>query len=260
MAKITVGLSMLHCLGEPFSTLCRRLGDVTVESVELVDDGWHTLDRERVQELNSIRKDRGLTYTIHAPFASINIAAPAEDMREFTLKRLEKSMAFARRLECRLMVIHPGLRTGISGFYPGADWTINLDSVKKLLRLSKEYEVEIAIENCPEPYGFLLKSVDQFSRFFRELGEDIGLVLDVGHSNINGQTREFINSFARRLVHLHAHDNDGAHDQHLGVGHGTVNWPSFAGDLEAVGFTGIVVVEACFDVEQSVKALETLLR
>jgi sugar phosphate isomerase/epimerase len=260
MAGIAVGLSMLHCLGEPFSSLCQRLSEVTVEYVELVDDGWHALDQKRVQTLKDISKDRGLTYTLHAPFASINIAAPADDVRAFMLKRVERSMAFAQRLECRLMVIHPGLQTGISSFYPGLDWTTNLESVKQLLRMSKEYGVEIAIENCPEPFGFLTKSVEQFSRFFRELGENIGLVLDVGHSNINGQTHDFINSFGSRLVHVHAHDNDGIHDLHLGVGHGTVDWQRFSEAIKAVGFKGIVMLESCFHLEESLERLQTLLR
>jgi len=259
VVKIDVGLSMLHCLGEPFSSLCQRLQEVTVDYVELIDDGWHKLDQERVKKLKEIGKSQGLTYTLHAPFASINIAAPAEDMRNFTIKRLEKSMVFARQLECCLMVFHPGLRTGISGFYPGMDWKANIESVQNLLELSRTHGVKIGIENVPEQYGFLVANVEQFFRFFNDLGEDLGLVLDVGHSNINGQTHAFIEAFGKKIVHVHAHDNDGKEDLHLGVGYGTINWQQFAEDIKKAGFGGIVIVESCCNMKESIVTMQKLL-
>ena len=259
MPKIDVGLSMLFSLGEPFSSLCRRLQEVTVDYVELIDDGWHRLNQERVRKLKEIGESQGLMYTLHAPFAGINIATPAEDMRKFILRRLEKSMTYAQQLECRLMVFHPGLRTGISSFYPGVDWKTNLESVQKLLKLSRKHGIKIAIENVPEQYGFLLANVEQFSRFFNELDEDIGLVLDVGHSNINGQTHALIEAFHKKIVHVHAHDNDGKHDLHLGVGYGTVNWQQFAKDIKRVGFKGIVMAEPYHNTEESIATLQNLL-
>ncbi|MDH5447650.1 MAG: sugar phosphate isomerase/epimerase [Candidatus Bathyarchaeota archaeon] len=258
MAKADIGLSMLHCLGEPFSSLCQRLQEVTVNYVELIDDGWHRLDQERVKKLKEIGESQGLAYTLHAPFANINIAAPAEDMRNFFLKRLEKSMTFTRQLECCLMVFHPGLRTGISGFYPGVDWKTNIESVQKLLKLSRKHGVKIAIENVPEQFGFLVANVEQFSLFFNKLGEDIGLVLDVGHSNINGQTHAFIEAFGEKIVHVHAHDNDGKRDLHLGVDSGAVNWQQFAADIKKMRFEGIVMVESYYNIKESIATLQKL--
>lgn len=259
MAKINIGLSMLHCLGEPFSNLCKRLRIAPVNHIELVDDGWHALDQAKVKTLGEIAESHSLVYTLHSPFADINIAAPAEDMRNFVLKRLGRSMDFARELECRIVVFHPGFRTGISSFYPEMDWKTNIASVRRLLELARKCEVNIAIENCPEPFGFLLKDVQQFSRFFNELEEEIGLVLDVGHSNINGQTREFIETFGDRIVHIHAHDNDGKHDLHSGVGFGTVDWKQFAEDIKGTLFSGLVIVESVDHLEESILTLRKLL-
>ncbi|UCE95479.1 MAG: sugar phosphate isomerase/epimerase [Candidatus Bathyarchaeota archaeon] len=260
MAKIDIGLSMLHWLGKPFSSLCQRLREVAVQHIELIDDGWHALSEERVRQLKNIGDSQGLIYTMHAPFANINIAAPAEDMRNFILKRLEKSMDFAGRLECRLLVIHPGLHTGISSFYPDLDWKVNIESAHKLVTLSRKHGVELALENCPEPYGFLLKDVIQLSRFFNDMNEEIGLVLDVGHSNINGQTRALMETFSKKIVHIHAHDNDGKHDLHLGVGHGTVDWQQFAVDIKRIRYGGLIMVESYSNIEESIVRLQRLLK
>lgn len=256
--EMHIGLSMLHCLSKPFSTLCNILQKIRVRYVELIDDGWHTLNQERVKKLKEISKSKDLKFTLHAPFANINIAAPAEDMRNFVLKRLEKSLVFARSLDCRLLVFHPGLKTAISSFYPGLDWKINIESVKRLIRLSKEHGVAIAVENVPEPFGFLVKNVAQFSRFFNELGEDLDLVLDVGHSNISNQTNDFIETFGKKIVHIHAHDNNGKWDSHHGVGYGSVNWEQFSEDMKKIGFKGIVMVESYTNINESVTKLQKL--
>jgi sugar phosphate isomerase/epimerase len=229
-----------------------------VSHVELVDDGLHALNKDRIRTLREIGDTQSLTYTLHSPFANINIAAPAKDMRKFILRRVEKSMISARRLESTLMVFHPGLRTGISTFYPGADWRTNLKSVQKLLALSRKHGVDIAVENVPAPYGFLVKSVKQFSRFLEELNEELGVAFDVGHSHINGDTHEFLDTLGRNVVHVHAHDNDGKHDLHLGVGCGTVNWTTFTEDLKRTGFNGTVMVESYSDIEKSIATLEGL--
>jgi sugar phosphate isomerase/epimerase len=250
---------MLHCLSEPFESLCRRLQNLQVRYVELVDDGWHSLNEKRVKKLVEIAENEDLIFTLHSPFADINIAAPNQNMRNFVLKRLRKSMEFAHTLDCNLMVFHPGFQTGISSFYPGMDWKLNIDSVQKLLSYARELHMVIAIENCPEPFGFLLKNVEQFSRFFDELGEEIGLVLDVGHTNINDQTHEFIEAFGDKIAHIHAHDNKGDHDYHMGVGLGTVDWERFAEDIKRAHFQGIVMIESIDHLKDSIVTLRRLL-
>jgi len=68
-----------------------------------------------------------------------------------------------------------------------------------------------------------VKNVEDFKRFYSEVNEDIGLVLDVGHANINGQIESFLTTFADKIVDMHVHDNYGKGDQHLGIGYGNIN-------------------------------------
>jgi sugar phosphate isomerase/epimerase len=261
MAKMTqtkVGLSMLFCLGEGFPLMLKQLETIDAHYVELIDDGLHTLDEKRVNALNNAAGTLNIEYTLHAPFADINIAATDHQHRQFITRRLEKSIQFARKLDCLLWVFHPGLHSGISSFYPGWDWRINLESVKKLLELGRKYNVKVAIENVPEPFPFLMKSADDFSKFYEELGEDIGLVLDAGHANLNSQIDEFIKKLGAKIVHIHVSDNDGKMDLHLGIGKGTVNWQDFAKAVKRMQFRGVVVVESVQDAKQSFQFLKEL--
>lgn len=249
---------MLFCLGEPFSSLMKHLREVDVRQVELLDEGLHTLNSRRVKALKKIAQSRGFELTLHAPFADINIASPSPVLRRTILRRLEKSIFYARQMDCRLWVFHPGLSTGVSYFYPGLDWQLNMESVGILLRIAKKHGVEIAIENVPEPHLFLMKTVQDFSRFYSELDDDVGLVIDIAHANINHQIQEFITKFSYKVVHMHVSDNDGTYDSHLGIGYGSVDWASVAKAIKKVGYNNVIMLESVEHVEESLQTLRKL--
>jgi len=257
-SEIDIGLSMLFCLREPFPSLLRHLHEVDVRRVEILDEGLHALNSRRVGALKMVAQSRGIELTLHAPFADINIASPNPSLRRVMLKRLEKSILYARRLDCRLWVFHPGLKTGVSFFYPGLDWRLNLGSIRTLLEVARKHDVEIAIENVPEPYPYLMKSVGDFSRFYDELGEDIGFVLDIGHANLNHQIKDFITQLSNKTVHMHVSDNDGTHDSHLGIGHGTIDWENLAKLITEIKYGGVIMLESVEHVKESLQTLRKL--
>jgi sugar phosphate isomerase/epimerase len=259
MSKPKIGLSMLFCLGEPFKSLMKRLREVDVSHVELLDEGLHRLENKRIETLKGIAESQDLKLTLHSPFADINIAAPNPVLRKTILKLQKKSIVHAHQLDCQVWVFHPGLKTGVSYFYPGKDWQLNLESVRTLLRFAREHDVEIAIENVPEPPPFLMKSVEDFSRFYNELGEDIGLTLDVAHANLSNEIQDFITRFSDKIVHMHVSDNDGNSDSHLGIGHGNIDWKTVAKMINRIGYSNLVMLESINHVDESLQTLRRLL-
>jgi sugar phosphate isomerase/epimerase len=239
--------------------MCRQLTEIQAEYVEIVDDGFHALNKQRVSTLNDIGLSKGLKYSVHAPFADVNISSPSKPLLKAMLKRLEQSIMHAQALDSYLWVFHPGMKTGISLFYPSMDWIQNLKSAQILAKASREYSVSIAVENVPEPFPCLMKSVKDFENFYADMNENIGIVLDIGHTNINGQTESFLRAFKHKIVHLHVSDNDGKSDQHLGVGRGTVNWLGLVSLLKELSYDRIVVIESVEHVEESLRKLKEFL-
>lgn len=260
MTKSEIGVSMLYCLGKPFHYMMQELQKFSTETrlVEIVDEALHTLNTRRVKALRDVAGSYGFAYTVHAPFADINIAAPSKTIRRVVLKRLERSIRCASELDAKLWVFHPGVRTGVTYFYPGLEWRLNLESTRKLLRVAEEYDLKIAVENVPEPYPFLLKSVEDFSKFYEELGENLGLTLDIGHANLNNQTEAFIKRYQHRLVHMHVSDNHGKNDLHLGIGYGNIDWKHVASIVKGINFNGTIVVESVEHVMESVQKIREL--
>jgi len=259
LSRIEIGVSTLYCLGESFDKMVKTLTELPVNYVEIVDDGLHTLNKKRVLKLKEIGETHSLRFSVHAPFTDINIASLSRYMLKAMIKRLEKSIRLTSLLEAEVWVFHPGMKSGISAFYPGADWIQNRETAKALYKIAEKHGVKIAIENVPEPYPFLMKSVEHFKMFYMEMDENIGLALDIGHTNINGQMELFIKTFPDKIVHIHAHDNHGKRDEHLGVGHGTVDWKRFAELLKQISYNKTVVVESVEHVQESVERLKALL-
>jgi len=255
---MNIGLSMLFCLGEPFPSLLKRLEKVDVNCVELVDESQHSLNSKRVKTLRHIANSKGLDFTVHAPFVDINIASLNPILRRAMLKRLEKSIAYARQLKCRQWVFHSGWKTGVSEFYPNLDWQINLRSIRTLLTIAKKHNVEISVENTPEPFPFLLKTMQDFALFYSELGNDIGLTLDIAHAHTSHQALEFIEKFSDKIVHVHASDNEGKYDAHRGIGHGNIDWKAIAEALKRIRYKGLIMLESIENIEESLQTMRRI--
>ncbi|MCW4005739.1 MAG: sugar phosphate isomerase/epimerase [Candidatus Bathyarchaeota archaeon] len=259
MSKPRIGLSMLYTLSESFNKMVKQLNKAPVKYIEIVDEGAHTLNNKRVKILKDAAKTHGFKYSVHAPFADINPASPSKPILKASLKRLKQSMQYANDLDAYLWVVHPGNKSGISTFYPGADWKQNIQSITELHKTAQDYGLKMAMENLPEKYNFLMKTPDDFKRFYTETGlTDIGIVLDTGHAHLEGQIQPFLKEIPDKLAHIHISDNHGETDEHLGLGEGTIDWQEFTTLVKAAKFSGTVLTEAVFSSKETLQRTQKL--
>jgi sugar phosphate isomerase/epimerase len=84
-----------------------------------------------------------------------------------------------------------------------------------------------------------------------DLFPDVGFALDLGHLN-NGWGRnllgcsmeEFIDSVKHRILYIHANNNDGIGDQHLGLENGSLDWRAVLDRLDLSQIRKIII-EVC---------------
>jgi sugar phosphate isomerase/epimerase len=259
MSNAKVGVSMLYCLGEPFNRMVKRLGSMNTKYIEILDDGTHDLDKKRIALLREAAKSYNLTYSLHAPFADINIASPVKPLLNASLKRLTQSLANANAIDAKMWVFHPGQRTGIGQFYPGADFKQMCQSIQRLYTQAEEYGINIALENLPAKYWFLMNTPEEFQKMYKETNLPIGITMDLGHANLEGQIQPFFNQLADKIVHIHASNNDGSDDQHFGVEDGNIDYVWFAETLKKIGYDKSVIVESMHKVPESIQKLKQLL-
>jgi len=240
--------------------MLKHMTEFDVRSVELVDEGLHALNRKRVTALRRIALDNGLEFAVHAPFVDVNIASPNPVLRRVMLKRLEKSLGYAHELKCKQWVFHSGWKSAVSEFYPNLDWQINLRSVKALIAVAKKFSVDIAMENTPEPFSFLVKRMKDVALFYSELGgdADLGIAFDIGHANTTKEIFGFIDKFADKIVHIHVSDNEGKYDSHRGIGYGKIDWKAVAKALKRTNYKGMIMCESVDHVHESIETMRRL--
>lgn len=254
-----LGLSSLYLINQSFRTLVHAIEHSGVKYWEICDEDYLALNMKRIQILNELKASFGLEYVVHAPFGDLNIASLNPFFRRFMLKRLTRSLNFARLLGVRLWVFHPGAHSGLSILHPGKDLKVNLASVRNLLSIADDLGVSLSIENMPEPSTMILKRVKDFEEFYREMGEEnIRIAFDVGHANTVGQVQGFLDRWGDKIMHVHVHDNCGALDEHLPIGKGTIDWSSLVSFLKKGQFRGLVMVETLESPLESFRKMENL--
>jgi len=103
-----------------------------------------------------------------------------------------------------------------------------------------------------------MKSADDFHRFYEDLEDDIGMVLDVAHANLNRQIQDFLKQFSKKIVHMHVSDNNGDNDLHLGIGYGSIDWENVAKLVKKAEYGNLIMIESTEHVEESIQFLRRL--
>ncbi len=162
-------------------------------------------------------------------------------------------------MDAKVWVFHPGQRTGIGQFYPGADFRVMCQSIGQIYETAEEYGINIALENLPGKYWFLMNTPEEFMRLYRETNLPVGITMDLGHANLEGQIQPFFSLLADRIIHIHASNNNGVEDQHNGIGDGNIDYDWFAQTLKKIGYDKTVIVESMTNVPESIQRLKQLL-
>ncbi len=251
--------STLYLLGKPLEDILYQLVILDVRKIELADSGNHALNPKRVERLLEFKSSYGIEFSIHAPYADTNLSADDDLIREWILKRIRASIRFASELDAKCLVLHPGWTTATEPFMRGRSWELNIRSLRWLQRYAGDYGVDVLIENVPSPTPYLLVSLDDFRLFDEEMTPRMDYVLDIGHSNLLGETLGFIEEFGAKIKHVHVSDNDGETDGHLPIGDGTIDWEESINALKNMGFSGWIVIESYSKIAESIDYLRRLL-
>ena len=72
---------------------------------------------------------------------------------------------------------------------------------------------------------------------------DVGICLDTGHAQMDGDLGEAIELVSEHLIAVEAHDNKGRTDDHLLPFEGSIDWPGALTSVQKVGYDGPLMLE-----------------
>jgi sugar phosphate isomerase/epimerase len=139
------------------------------------------------------------------------------------------------------LVVHPG---GLSEAQDREPRRAAL--ARGLLELAEHaagLRVRICVENMP-PGVHPGSRMAELAELLTELNHpNLALALDTGHANLTATAHEETRTAGPLLATTHVHDNNGQQDSHLPPGYGTVDWPAWGRALDAIAYTGPIMLE-----------------
>ena len=226
--------------GEPLHKEVAWMAELKLDFIDLtVEPPAVATWQLNAREVAAMLRDHGLGAVGHTAYY-LPIGSSFESLRRAAIDELKRAVEFFGALGVKWMNVHP------DGHAPFVDeptivWR-NIESLRELVEFARPLGVGIMLENVPGRFN----NVAQLEPIFNAL-PDAGLHLDIGHSNlavIRNTAPELITRFARRLAHVHLHDNRGGHaDLHLALGMGDLDVQAHVRTLRASGYDRTITLE-----------------
>jgi len=217
-------------------------------------EGWaRKLDRHR--EIAS-RVDGRIA--VHGPFLGLIYFYRDHLLRDAVQARLDRTFEVAAALRPQTLILHTNWKLDHAALGLSEVWR---DETARFWRGEigryEEIGVTVALENLLEPDPDLMIGCCDLVG-----SERFKLCLDVGHVNVWSELShaEWIARMGRRVAHIHVHDNDGASDQHLPPGQGTVDFDALFAAIDAHTDRVTVSLELEASPEVKLESLRRLLR
>ena len=168
------------------------------------------------------------------------LTSPFESIRRAAIDELKHCLDAFARIGAKWMNLHPGRKP------PLHDWKFtveqNLRTLHDIIPTAQDLGVGLMIENLPGEFN----SVRELSELLDPL-PDLGLHLDIGHSNLmveRNTADDILAAYGKRLCHVHLHDNKGGSaDLHLPLGTGLVDTAHYVRSLRSIGYDGTITLE-----------------
>lgn len=235
----TVSFSAYRMINYPFSWAL-GLEDMGFEGWEIVSEGRQKITPESLPEVRDTLSTMGLKITVHGPFSDLNPASLIEPIRQETVRQIQQCVALSSDF-ADVVVVHPGLLSPLGRQMPDRTWELNVESLRDICRHAQDYGVRICLENMPNMDLLLCRTPEELFGMAEAVGMDnMGTTFDAGHAHTTKNTAGYLKEKAR-ITHVHVHDNEGARDQHLALGEGTVDWDQVLRGLK--GYDGVLVIE-----------------
>ncbi len=187
---------------------------------------------------------------MHGPFGDLNPGSFDPLIREASAKRIQQGFDAASRIGAKHIVFHDGR---VPGAGPATGW---IERSSEFWRDFAEANqgVHIHLENMLEEAPGILKGIIE-----RTESPNLHANLDIGHAHCHSHTPvvDWIVGLGPKIGYVHLHDNHGEHDEHLGLGKGTIPMLEVFSALEEHAPDAIWALEAEGDgIEESLAWLD----
>jgi sugar phosphate isomerase/epimerase len=226
-------------------------------------------DRAAVRDVATWFRNTGVAATLHQPLylsdrgsgqwsrhvaPNINLIAPDKSHRIIAMDEVKRALESAEQVPITECVLHLGQKD--DSWDPRA-LENSLTAIEHLKAFAHPLGVRLLLENLqneittPEHLLEILR-VGHFDR--------VGVCLDIGHAHLADPTSDSqpnvgidaaFELLKPRIAQLHLHDNQGAKDDHLWPGSGTIDWTNVAKHIATLPANTAGILEIAHDLEET---------
>jgi sugar phosphate isomerase/epimerase len=195
------------------------------------------LERFSLSEFRDIAEQlhsNNLRVTFHAPFMDLSPGSPDPAVREVTRRRFEQVIRLVPLFHPKKVVCHAAYDHNWYGNIRDLWIENSLETWSWMGRCIVDEGSQLILENVFEHHP------DDIRILFDRLNHlHVKFCLDTGHQAAFSRTslKIWLHALGDVLGHLHLHDNNGEHDDHLAMGRGTIDFKTFFNELKTIRST-----------------------
>ena len=194
-----------------------------------------------------------MIHQAHAPFPSYFVND--DYTNAYALEAIKKSFPIISMMGCRYLVVHPGFANYENRLEPEEEKKVNMALYSALIPCCKKYSITVCLENMftgnrGKIYEAICQNPDEANEYIDSLNALAGqkcfaFCYDAGHALLLGRDQyKTLKQLGHRVEILHVHDNNAVEDEHISPFMGKLDWGRFVKGLKAIGYNGVMNLEA----------------
>lgn len=193
--------------------------------------------------LHCLPEFEGIPVSFHGPYYETeHSAAPGTPEYAHSMDLIRQTLPYCVRLQSQYLVFHHN-NIPVTEERREEMIRVSRENYREIAELFKPHQIPVVVENAGVlDRGNMLFDQDAFIQLCRE--EHYPVLIDIGHAYANGwdlaQTMEALKD---QIVAYHLHNNDGVHDSHQRIFHGTLDFPLFLSDYQRLTPNADLVLE-----------------
>lgn len=189
---------------------------------------------EEIKYYRNILQQAGLKNTLHTTMYDINLATLNPWQKDANVACYKKYLELAEFLESEVIVVHGGLLFEEFTYSPLKEEFIDIaenhlcESLSELADYAEKKGVKIALENSPPKKKGMRIVYDpetQIKILQKVNHPNLGALLDFAHAYLfRLDLLDYLQKIRLYLFEIHAHNNFGQYDEHLGLSEGEIDY------------------------------------
>ncbi len=190
--------------------------------------------RKEANWFRKLLKENGLRATVHSTMYDVNLATLNPYLHKANIQCYKKFIDMAAAVEAEILVVHDGHLPLEYAHHPQKDQYMESarQALGEALIALGDYGarkgVKIALENAPpgNHHASLIWNPENHVAFLQTLNHPaVGALLDIAHASLHRlNITAYLHAIRPFLIEIHAHNNHGESDDHLGLHEGVIDY------------------------------------